>query len=181
MAIFKAADIADFYIQLANGIDDTIDNLKLNKLLYYAQGWSLARGGDPIFSDEVEAWDYGPVIPDVYRTYKVCGKNPILEPKDHFDESLLSSEQLCLLTDVYANFGQFTGVYLKELTHRRGTPWSKVYENGKNNLITKEALKGYFSNNEQPKSFNIDLDNVEIISAVPEEWDSELDKVYDKA
>ena len=61
---YRALDIANIYIGLANGLpNDNIDNFKVNKLCYYAQGWSLAKLGYPLFDDEIEAWQYGPVIP----------------------------------------------------------------------------------------------------------------------
>ena len=61
-------DVADFFVQLANqSEDDQITNLKLNKLLYYAQGAFLARTGHPLFHNTMEAWPLGPVIPDVYH------------------------------------------------------------------------------------------------------------------
>ena len=110
---YTALDIANFYVQLANDIpNDSIDNLKLNKLCYYAQAWSLARLGHPLFDDAIEAWMYGPVIPAVYYAFKACGKKPIEEPVDHFDESRLSSEELSLLTDVYMTYGKYSSTGL---------------------------------------------------------------------
>ncbi len=54
-------DVADFFIQMTNhSEDDQITNLKLNKLLYYAQGAFLARTGKPLFENNMEAWTYGP-------------------------------------------------------------------------------------------------------------------------
>lgn len=74
-----AETAAKFFIMLANQRDDDfITNLKLNKLLYYAQGAYLARTGRPLFNEQIEAWAYGPVVPSIYRKYKVCGKNPIV-------------------------------------------------------------------------------------------------------
>lgn len=145
-AKYKALDIASLFIQLSNGIDDTIDNLKLNKLLYYAQGWSLARYGIPLFDDKIEAWDYGPVVDDVYHTYKVCKRNPIQEPAYEFDEDKLSSDELDLITNVYSNYGRFTSVALTNMTHEKDTPWSQVYVPRKNNEITKKMMKEYFKN-----------------------------------
>jgi uncharacterized phage-associated protein len=55
-------DVAAFFVQMANlSADDQMTNLKLNKLLYYAQGASLARTGNTLFNDSIEAWPYGPV------------------------------------------------------------------------------------------------------------------------
>lgn len=81
MRSFKALDIANLYIDLANSIPgDYIDNLKLNKICYYAQAWCCVKLGHPLFDDEIQAWDYGPLIPDVYHTYKICGDCRIANP-----------------------------------------------------------------------------------------------------
>ena len=91
-------DVADFFIQIANqSEDDQMTNLKLNKLLYYAQGVYLARTGRPLFDENIEAWTFGPVIPNIYRKYKVCGRNPIASSDDIVDRSHLKNLKLYLM------------------------------------------------------------------------------------
>ncbi len=144
-AQYKANEIASLFIQLANGLPNNhIDNLKLNKLCYYAQGWHLARYDKPLFQEDIQAWDYGPVIPEVYRTYKACGGSPIQEPVEEFDESNLSAEALAVLTDVYMNYGRFTSAALIDMTHRPGTPWERVYEPQMNHVISTNSMRDYF-------------------------------------
>ena len=75
-------DVARFFIDLAkrqNDLDrgDMMTNLRLQKLLYFAQGWHLARFGRPLFDASIEAWPYGPVVPEVYRAYKEYGREGI--------------------------------------------------------------------------------------------------------
>ncbi len=176
---FHAKEIASFYIQLLNSIpDNSIDNLKLNKILYFAQAWSLAKRGKPIFSEEIQAWDYGPVIPEVYHVYKCCGSNAIEEAEAPFDEKKLSSEELDLLIDVYRNYGKYTGWALKDMTHRRGSPWSQVYRRGQNNVISKDAMREYYSN-EVLETFNPDDLSIPIVTSIPASWDSMEDSAYD--
>lgn len=159
----KAMDVANFYIQLANGLPgDSIDNLKLNKLLYFAQGRYLAVTGKPLFDDDIEAWEYGPVVGDIYRAFKVCGRNPI-ENGDVFDESTLSSEALDVLVDVYMNYGKYSGGALVQMTHEHGTPWSDVYVEGANNIISCDKMKKYFSSDTSFQPFEIDYANAEIV------------------
>ena len=177
---YSALEIANFYIQLLNSLPDNyIDNLKLNKLLFFAQGWSLAKLGHPIFEDRILAWEYGPVIPNVYHTFKCCGKNHIEEPSDPFDEKRLDSDEIELLVDVYSNYGRYTGWALKNMTHEKGTPWELVYKKGQNADISQEEMKAYFSN-QKLDTFNIDSVDIPIIEAIPLAWDSEGDSVYDK-
>ena len=178
-AKFKAMDIANFYIKLAKEIeDDSFDNLKINKMLYFAQAWALVKLGHPIFSDSIQAWDYGPVIPDVYRAFKCCGSMPIDSPIDDFDETELSTEELELLLDVYRNYGQFTGLALKNMTHIMGSPWNQVYEKGMNKVIPNDLIQAYFKD-KSLDSFDIDSLNIPVITEVPASWDSPEDSIYD--
>jgi uncharacterized phage-associated protein len=65
-----AHELAKYIIWFANQSGELITNLKLQKLLYYAQGWHLAHYGEHLFDDKFEAWVHGPVIPSIYRKYK---------------------------------------------------------------------------------------------------------------
>lgn len=176
---FQAKEIASFYIQLLNSIpDNSIDNLKLNKILYYAQAWSLTKRGKPIFSDEIIAWDYGPVIPEVYHMYKCCGSNAIVEAEAPFDEGRLSGEELELLIDVYRNYGKYTGWALKDMTHKKGAPWSQVYKKDQNNVISHDSMMEYYSN-KILETFDPDSLSIPVVTSIPDSWDSEEDSVYD--
>ena len=74
MPKLSALDISLYFIQLASKIDENdLTNLKLQKLLYLAQGRYMAKTGKQLFSDQIEAWSLGPVVRTVYDTYKVCG------------------------------------------------------------------------------------------------------------
>lgn len=177
---YSALEIANFYVQLLNSLpDNSIDNLKLNKILYYAQGWSMVRLNRPLFSDKIVAWDYGPVIPSVYHTFKCCGSNPIEEPTEYFDENRLASEELDLLIDVYSNYGRYTGWALKDMTHKKGTPWDNVYKRGENKEITTDDMKSYFSS-QKLDTFDIAKVDIPVMEAVPVSWDSNEDSVYDE-
>lgn len=73
----QAIEVARFFINIANTIptDDLMTNMRVNKLLYFAQGECLRQLGKPLFDEDMEAWDYGPVVPSVYRTYKEFGRD----------------------------------------------------------------------------------------------------------
>jgi len=134
--------------------DDSITNLKLNKLLYYAQGVHLARTGEPLFNDPIEAWVYGPVVPSIYRKYKVCGSNVIPSiSKESIRTEYFTSEELDALLDVIREFGQYTGHALVSMTHEPGTPWSAVYTGG-HSVIPQELIREYFIKNSVPR-FNV--------------------------
>lgn len=165
----KVNDVARFFIMLANkSDDDQITNLKLNKLMYYAQGAYLARTGHKLFDEQIEAWRLGPVVPSVYHTYKVCKSNPI--PYDD-DEKVtaddFTAEELEALLDVVREFGQYTGSKLVSLTHRSDTPWSAAYESGAD-VIPVDSIKNYFTSHPVPR-FQPG-ENCEKVSAFPADW-----------
>ena len=63
-------DVAQIIINYMNAEEKPITNTMLNNLLYFAQGHCLAETGKPLFDDDFEAWECGPVIPKIYYKYK---------------------------------------------------------------------------------------------------------------
>lgn len=76
---YKAQDVAERLIYEARQRDIEMTPMKLQKLLYYAQGYSLGMNGDPLFSEEIQAWQHGSVVPVVYKIYSKYGSNVITE------------------------------------------------------------------------------------------------------
>lgn len=145
--MYKADYIAEWFLarnrrDLIDGSDEAISNLKLQKLLYYAQGCTLALTGDPLFDDEILAWEHGPVVPEIYRRYKENGANGIPYDGD-FDYRSLDSKTAAILEEVYQEFGQYSAWKLRNMTHQE-TPWR---ETKKNNVISNELIKDYFIHN----------------------------------
>ena len=85
---------------------DYISNLKLQKLLYYSQGCFLALRDEPLFDSPIEAWTYGPVVPEVYHLYKSYGSSAIDSSDIIFDTDLILPEDRNILEEVYSEFGQ---------------------------------------------------------------------------
>jgi uncharacterized phage-associated protein len=96
---YPASEIADYFLSLQDEeAGDSISNLKLQKLLYYAQGCFIALCGadSPLFGERIYAWDLGPVVPEIYHEYKGCGRNalPIKDRPEHFSDDVVRF--LCL-------------------------------------------------------------------------------------
>ena len=143
----KAIDVALFFIDLFNKDNKyIITNLKLNKLLYFAQGWYLSKYNEPLFEEQIEAWNLGPVVPSVYQVYKPFGRNHIMidRDEDSFDESKVSIEQLELLIDVYNNYSGYSANELVDMTHVKNSPWDKVYVKNEKKVISNDLIKEYF-------------------------------------
>ena len=141
----KVQDIADYFIWLANYTGSFISNLKLQKLVYYAQAWYLAIHDKPLFDEDFEAWIHGPVIPELYKEYCGFKWKPILkeveEPK--FSEEI--RKFLDEVTDVYFGLDAYE---LEQMT-RSEAPWIEARgylptDASCNEIISKESMREYF-------------------------------------
>ena len=76
--MIPAIEVARYFLSLTDeDAGELISNLKLQKLLYYAQGFHLVIYGEPLFPETIEAWAHGPVVTSVYHQYKEYGSEPI--------------------------------------------------------------------------------------------------------
>ena len=163
--MLRAIDVANFFVDLANSDpDDVITNLKVNKLLYFAQAWSLVIRHEPLFEEDIQAWKLGPVVCSVYQAFKPCGRERISSVSGDYSVEMFSDDELELLIDVAREYGKYTSPALVNFTHEPGGPWEKVYVPEANNVITKNDLESYFSRKHLLKSFQTaNLSNVECV------------------
>lgn len=148
-------DVADFFIATANEgdpeEDDGMTNMKLNKLMFFAQAASLQRFGRPLFDAPIEAWDYGPVVKDVYRTFKGYQRDAISKVAQPFDWKAIDPDTLELLCDVYRTYARdYSAIGLMRMAHRPGTPWSQTYEKGRSNVIDQQTIRQWVEANPLP-------------------------------
>ena len=167
---YQAVDIANFYINLANNIsDEDMTNIKVNKMIYFAQAWSLLRLKRPLFEEDIEAWPLGPVVPNVYQTFKPCGRERIRDVSDDsYSEDIFSTEDLELLIDVAREYGQYTAGRLVDITHESGDPWKITMDENKK-IIDKEIIKQCFSKKRMLPRFEADEAALETIGYRDEE------------
>ncbi len=138
---YNVQDIANELLRLAaDGVDELMTNLKLQKMLYYQQGFHLAYFGTPLFDDDIEAWMYGPVVPAVYQKYESYGRNGI-EPNLDV-ECDMKDEEWRLFCKVYDTYGVYSGEGLINMTHNE-SPWQTT-PTGKGNVISKKKLEEFF-------------------------------------
>jgi len=117
MPTYTAFDIANYFLLKAKEDNqELLSNLKLQKLLYYAQGIHLVMFNKSLFNEKIEAWTYGPVVPDVYHFYKKHGNKGIL-PNRAFKSSSIDTDTREFLNEIYTVFGQFSAIRLMEITH----------------------------------------------------------------
>lgn len=143
--MLQAIDVANFFISLSNSAEEGhITNMKVNKLVYFAQAWSMVNLKEKLFDENIEAWQHGPVVPSVYNSFSKYKSHNIDKTCGIFDENNFTNEQIDLLTDVALAYGAYSAAYLRGLTHKPGTPWSMVYEEHKKNIIPDEMIYNYF-------------------------------------
>lgn len=167
MRHMDAVDVANFFVEMSNADEDgCMTNLKLNKLVYFAQAWSLAKLGKPLFEEEVQAQSYGPVIPSVYSTFSTYGRDRISETAGKYDESKYSEEVRDLLLDVTEKYWSYSAWGLRDLTHKKGGAWSQTYSETRTNAIPKDLIKEDVKD-DHLDSFNDHID--EIVAKIPVE------------
>ena len=164
--------VAKYLLHLSDPEDGNITNLKLQELCYYAQGYHLAVEGEPLFEETIEAWDHGPVVPELYREYRRYGSGPIDFPAS-LDLGEFTAEQLTILDEVWENYGQYTGWKLRDMTHDE-RPWK---ETPNLSTISHDLMREYFETTTESEDFqdalltiaagldaaNIDIDELEKI------------------
>ncbi|MGK0393469.1 MAG: putative phage-associated protein [Alcanivorax borkumensis] len=134
-------DVAKCFLYLDDASEgDGISNLKLQKLVYYAQGFFSAIFDNPLFDENIEAWTHGPVVPSLYRSYKEHGASRIALPGE-FDKSSLTKEEFELIEEVFEVFGQYSAWKLRNMTHEED-PW--INHEDQADVIPFDEIKNYF-------------------------------------
>ena len=141
---YKALDIAKKLIFKAQNDEpnggERLTNLKLQKLLYYQQGFHLAFFGTPLFAEDVEAWMYGPVVPAVYDEYSAYGSSALPEVKEPVS---LSENEEELFNEVYDAYREFSAIGLMNRTHSE-RPWLDAVPHDRGPVISQESMMSYF-------------------------------------
>jgi uncharacterized phage-associated protein len=140
--MLTARDVARYFLAIQDEeAGDLISNLKLQKLLYYAQGVHLALLDEPLFNEQIKAWAHGPVVPQVWHEYKEHGGGPLPADPD-FDAAVIPAAQRDLLDEVHNVYGQFSAWRLREMTHAE-PPWKDAFASS-SNVVTRDSMKEYF-------------------------------------
>lgn len=143
----SSLDIAKYFIEIANSVDENdLTNLKLQKLLYFSQGKFLAKTEQPLFSEDIEAWDLGPVVKNVYSTFKVCGSFPITNFDIKFESKKIAETTKDFINKIWNEYGKFSASYLVDKTHKKNSPWDKARKTA-SKIIDREEMREYFKVN----------------------------------
>jgi uncharacterized phage-associated protein len=147
--------IANYFLDLARKNGDPISPMKLQKLVYYAHGWYAGYTQQPLINEEIEAWQYGPVIPSLYYEFKPYGASAIKGKASDWEGNRFSEVPTpsdlnirSFLDNVWNSYSKYTGIALSEMTHAKDSPWHKTWEKCqgvKNTDIPFDVIRAHFA------------------------------------
>lgn len=125
----------------------TLSTMKLQKLCYYCQAWSLVWDDAPLFNEEFEAWANGPVCKELFS--QTQGKYSVSAEDEPGNSKNLSNNQKDTIDQVLLYYAPHDAQWLSRLTHLED-PWNNARKGlsageGSNRIITKESMAMYYS------------------------------------
>ena len=125
--------------------------MKLQKLCYYSQAWSLAWDDKPLFDEDFQAWANGPVCPELFRWHKgkfAISANQLPQLTGVHD---LNDQEKDNIDKVLSFYGDKEAHWLSELTHKE-RPWREARQiagalpgDTCEEIITKESMADYYA------------------------------------
>ncbi len=144
-----AEQVAEYFLLLVDDdAGDVMTNLRLQKLVYYAQAWHVAILGEELFEDDFEAWVHGPVIPSLYEKYEGSNWTTIPRPTSELTLSI-NGRSREILDEVWDTYGQFSAKGLENIV-RGEDPWidaRRGYGSGDfcREVISKDVMRAYYA------------------------------------
>lgn len=141
---YSACDVAEYIIYYSHSIGESVSNMKLQKLLYFVQGEFL-KSGKECFLEEIEAWDYGPVVHEVYNKYKVYsgGNIPYIVAKN---TDTISEEDKMIIQEIVSRYKNYGTYDLVRIALNQDS-WKNFHVKNRVNTISKKTIREYFSKN----------------------------------
>jgi len=162
MPAHNAMAISNEFISrsLRDGI--SVTQMKLQKLVFLANGWNWVVNSERLIEDTPYAWKFGPVYPALYEHAKLFGKKPITRVLTSDDDNklaffgviesnaapfktVLTDRETAVLDQVWSKYGELDAYTLSDLTHAEGTPWSQAYYGqGKRSVISQKSIAAHY-------------------------------------
>jgi uncharacterized phage-associated protein len=145
--MITAINVSELFLSWGNKEGEVITNLKMQKLLYYAEAWHLVNFKCSLFKEEIEAWQYGPVIREAYNHFKEFNHTGIEYLSTGLEEQQFNPDQLEFLTEFYDKFIVISAHSLVNSSHSE-KPWMDTFDKSNplaNNLMSKEKMKTYYN------------------------------------
>lgn len=142
--MYRALSVARYIIERCHSQNRSISNLKLQKILYFVQAEFLVSRGQPCFVEQIEAWDFGPVVPEVYQQYKIFGSSNIPVFGRFVNPVVIRNDDQELINEIVDECARYSASALVDITHHQ-SPWLDAYVPGYNNVISQNSIRDYFA------------------------------------
>lgn len=139
-----ARSVANELISRAINSGSTFTPMQVVKLVYFCHAWMLGLYHRPLLEQPVEAWRYGPVVPEVYFSLRRYGGEPVRRPIEIGDEEY-DKYETDLIDQVFQKYGVLSGRQHSGMTHAPGTPWHITWNrHGQNAVIPDPLIEDYY-------------------------------------
>lgn len=139
--MYTALEVAKYIINKCIELGRPISNLQLQKILYYIQGeYMCTNNGQALFEDEIEAWQYGPVVSDVYYFYNSYSASDIVTKQNNVE---LDEDTKQIVNPIIESKSKLSAWTLVGQTHSEA-PWKETYKGINGDIISKDKLCDYF-------------------------------------
>ncbi len=139
----RAIDVAKYVIDKCTTDKRPVSNLQLQKILYYIQVAFYTNFDCPCFSDNFEAWMFGPVVPEVYYQYCGAGAYDIVLKYPESHDIWETEKEKSVVDQIISEKREMNPWDLVNDTHKEGKAWAQTYREGKGNkqIIDKELIR----------------------------------------
>jgi len=143
---YDSLQVANAFLELADSDSAKLTNMQLQKLVYFAQGFSLALEERPLTYHNIHAWQWGPVLPKVYKEFEEFKGSPIDRKAVTVSPPVPpDSNEASIIKAVWNGYGAMTGGQLSAITHKPGSPWTLTWGAKPYSVISSERMMNYFT------------------------------------
>jgi uncharacterized phage-associated protein len=175
--LYDPKAIANYFLKVATVQSEPLTPMKIQKLVYFANGWHLALKDAPLIGEQVEAWRFGPVIPSLYHAFRRYGDQPVAAlairqfsdfrslGENAYHKMVPSLDDIpdqagftkAFLDRIWATYSGYSAIQLSNETHRAGSPWHTIFTRYEGNIpkrtdIPAELMRDYFRSLGHPKT-----------------------------
>ncbi|VEI57654.1 Uncharacterized phage-associated protein [Pasteurella multocida] len=140
---YSSLSVANAFIELAENEGRAVTNMQLQKLVFFAHGYTLAFLNRPLTNDTVKAWTFGPVYSLLYNSLRHFGKLPVREILPGIPD-VQDGEEAQIIKSVWNAYKHHTAYQLSDISHNVGSPWHQVWNSNKFEEIPDNITRDYY-------------------------------------
>ena len=146
---YNASLIAYAFVKKGVETGKPVTQMKLQKMVYFAHGYHIAKYDEPLIKEDFEAWQFGPVAPSIYNEFRLYGSDPItVQEPGKMEQALhtLSPDALDAINYTWEATKDVSAYKLSGWTHKKGSPWAAAYQpHIIGTVIKNNEIKSYFT------------------------------------